>query len=181
MVQLAKIKYFCKSFNFIMASQIQVGKAIIRLRKLRGLSQEKFALESGIDRRYISDVENGKRNVSFELLNRVVDYFKISLCSFFEIAEQTAVFKSIDEFRSFLIERGDKDTVYFANPDFVDAILGISDDGRVVYSYSRMAESLMLKEQMTYEEAVEFIDYNTIRSIPYMGNNAPIIVYGILE
>ena len=162
-----------------MASQIQVGKAIIRLRKLRGLSQEKFALESGIDRRYISDVENGKRNVSFELLNRVVDYFNISLSSFFEIAEQTAVFKSIDEFRSFLIERGDKDSVYFTNPDFVDAILGISDDGRVVYSYSRMAESLMLKEQMTYEEAAEFIDYNTIRSIPYMGNHAPIIVYSI--
>lgn len=181
MVQLAKIKYFCESFDFIMASQIQVGKAIIRLRKIRGLSQEKFALESGIDRRYISDVENGKRNISFELLNRVVDYFKISLSSFFEIAEQTAVFNSIDELRSFLIERGDKDAVFFDSPDFVDAILGISEDGRVVYSYSRMAESLMLKEQMTYEEAIEFIDYNTIRSIPYMGNHAPIIVYGILD
>ena len=65
---MAKKKYFCMSFTVIMASQKQVGKAIIRLRKLRGLSQEKFALESGIDRRYISDVENGKRNFSFELL-----------------------------------------------------------------------------------------------------------------
>ena len=80
---MAKMEYFCKSNIFIMVSQIQVGKTIIRLRKLRGLSQEKFALESGIDRRYISDVENGKRNVSFEFLNRVADYFNLSLSSFF--------------------------------------------------------------------------------------------------
>lgn len=162
---------------FIMASQIQVGKAIIRLRKQRGLSQEKFALESGIDRRYISDVENGKRNVSFELLNRVVDYFNLSLSSFFEIAEQAVSFRSIDELETFLIEQGRKESVFFTNPDFLEAIIGMSDDGRLVYSYSRMVESLMLKEKMSYEDAVEFIDYNTVRSIPYMGTNAPIIVY----
>ena len=178
---MAKKKYFCMSFTVIMASQKQVGKAIIRLRKLRGLSQEKFALESGIDRRYISDVENGKRNFSFELLNRVVDYFNVSLSSFFEIADQTSSYKSIDELKTFLIEHGYKETVFFTNPDFVDAILGISDDGRVVYSYSRMVESLMLGERMSYEEATEFIDYNTIRSIPYMGIHHPIIVYGFLE
>ena len=103
MVQLAKIKYFCKSFNFIMASQIQVGKAIIRLRKLRGLSQEKFALESGIDRRYISDVENGKRNVSFELLNRVVDYFNISLSSFLKLLSRRLFLRVSTSFGLFLL------------------------------------------------------------------------------
>ena len=178
---MAKKKYFCMSFTVIMASQKQVGKDIIRLRQLRGLSQEKFALESGIDRRYISDVENGKRNFSFELLNRVVDYFNVSLSSFFEIADQTSSYKSIDELKTSLIEHGYKETVFFTNPDFVDAILGISDDGRVVYSYSRMVESLMLGERMSYEEAAEFLDNNTIRSIPYMGKHRPIIVYGFLE
>ena len=103
MVQLAKIKYFCKSFNFIMASQIQVGKAIIRLRKLRGLSQEKFALESGIDRRYISDVENGKRNVSFERLNRVVDYFNISLSSFLKLLSRRLFLRVSTSFGLFLL------------------------------------------------------------------------------
>ena len=29
---------------------------------------------------------------------------------------------------------------------------------------------------MTYEDAMEFIDYNTIRAIPYFGSNAPIVV-----
>lgn len=162
-----------------MVSQEQVGKTIIRLRKLRGLSQEKFALESGIDRRYLSDVENGKRNISFELLNRIADFFGVSLSFFLEEAEQSASFKDIDELRVFLVERGDEKTVFFTNPDFIDAIVGISEDGRLVYSYSKMVDSLMLSDNMSYEEAVEFIDYNTIRSLPYMGEKSPIVLYRI--
>ena len=162
-----------------MVSQEQVGKAIIRLRKLRGLSQEKFALESGIDRRYISDVENGKRNVSFDVLNRVASFFKISLSSFIEEAELSVSFNSVDEIRDFLLERGDEDSVYFTNPDYIHAIIGISDDGRLVYSFSKMVECLMLSESLSYEEAVEFIDYNTLRAIPYMGEKAPIVMYKI--
>lgn len=80
-----------------MVTQKEVGQAIIRFRKLHGLSQERFALESGIDRRYLSDVENGKRNVSFDLLNRVASYFKVSLGHFLEEAEQSFTFFSIDD------------------------------------------------------------------------------------
>lgn len=165
-----------------MASQKQVGKAIIRLRKLHNLSQEKFALDSGIDRRYISDVENGKRNFSFELLNRVANFFNLSLSSFFSIVEQSeASFNCIEELRSFLNDCGKDETVYFTAPDFVNAIIGITDDGRLVYSYSRMAESLMLEEGMSYNEAVEFIESNMIRSIPNFGEHAPIIVHSVLS
>ena len=156
-----------------MVSQEQVGKTIIRLRKLRGLSQEKFSLESGIDRRYLSDVENGKRNVSFELLNRVASFFGVSLSCFLQEAERSVLFKSLDELQSFLVERGD--------PDFLDAIIGISDDGRIVYSYSKMVENLMLNDNLSYEDAIEFIEYNTMRSLPYMGEHAPIIVYSISD
>lgn len=162
-----------------MVSQEQVGKAIIRLRKLRGLSQEKFALESGIDRRYLSDVENGKRNISFELLNRVANYFGISLSCFIEEAERTISFKTVDELQEYLAERGYEHLEFFANPDFIDAIIGVSEDGRLVYSYSKMIESLVLRDKMSYEEAVEFIDYNNTRSVPFIGQHAPIIIYGI--
>ena len=41
--------------------------------------------------------------------------------------------------------------------------------GHVIYSYPRMLEHLVLNDGMTYEEAAEFIDYNTIGSLPYMG------------
>jgi hypothetical protein len=37
----------------------------------------------------------------------------------------------------------------------------------------------MEEEEFTEEEAIEWIDYNTIRALPYMGEKAPIIMYPI--
>ena len=71
----------------VMVSQEQIGKAIVLLRKEKGLSQESFAYESGIDRRYLSDIENGKRNISLDVLNRISAFFKIPLSSFISKAE----------------------------------------------------------------------------------------------
>ena len=51
------------------------------------MSQETFAYESGIDRRYMSDIENGKRNISLDILERVADKLGIPLSEFFKIAE----------------------------------------------------------------------------------------------
>lgn len=47
-----------------------------------------------------------------------------------------------------------------------------------MYDYERMAEHLMDNDGMTYEEAVEFIDYNTVSACPYMPNH-PIILVSI--
>ena len=162
-----------------MVSQEQIGMAIIRLRKRRGLSQEKFALESGIDRRYLSDIENGKRNVSFELLNRVANYFKVTLSSFIVEAEHSGVFNNVDELREYLIEHGHVGSTYFTNPEFLDAIVGVSNDGRLAYSYIKMVDELMLTTKLSYEEAVEFIEYNTLRTLPFMGDKCPIILNSI--
>ena len=38
-----------------------------------------------------------------------------------------------------------------------------------------MVESLAKEDGMTYEDAAEFIDYNTIRALPYLGDKAPIV------
>lgn len=162
-----------------MVSPEQVGKTIIRLRKLRGLSQEKFALESGIDRRYLSDVENGKRNVSFELLNRIANYFNVSLSCFFAEVERPVTFASIEQLRGFLIERCEEDSTFFTEPDFIEAIVGISADGRLVYSHTKMVESLVLGNNMSHDDAIEFIEHNTFRALSYMGNKCPIILYNI--
>lgn len=60
-----------------------------------------------------------------------------------------------------------------------DAIVGLSqDDNHIIYSYSRFKECLM-KEGMSEEDADEWISFNTIRSIPYMGEYAPILMYDI--
>lgn len=64
----------------------------------------------------------------------------------------------------------------FVDPDYISAVIGISTDDRVVYSYEKMVEFLVNSDGIAYEDAEEFIEYNTIRTIPYMGKNSPIIV-----
>ena len=60
-----------------------------------------------------------------------------------------------------------------------NSIIGFTTDGRVVYGYDKMVEELMQDEGWSYEEAAEWIDYNTIRSLSYAGCGAPIIMYSI--
>ncbi|MFP4598317.1 MAG: helix-turn-helix domain-containing protein [Persicimonas sp.] len=43
-----------------------VGSNIRRLRSERDLSQQELAAEAGINRAYLSTVENGKRNISID-------------------------------------------------------------------------------------------------------------------
>jgi hypothetical protein len=75
-----------------------------------------------------------------------------------------------------------EDAIVFGNMLSYDgSIVGVTTDGRVVYDYDKMVEELMQDEEWSYEDAVEWIEYNTIRSLPYAGENAPIIMYRILE
>ena len=60
------------------------GQRLKELRKKAGLSQEKFALECGLDRTYIAGIESGKRNVSLESIEKIAKGFKISLHELFE-------------------------------------------------------------------------------------------------
>lgn len=84
---------------------------------------------------------------------------------------------TLDQVKEFLVEEGVEDAVVFDNPDYADAFVGFTCDGRAVYDYYKMVESLHSGEKMSYDEAREFIDYNTIRALPYMGPKAPIILY----
>lgn len=78
--------------------------------------------------------------------------------------------------RDTLVELGFEDAIVFDNPSYDDAIIGTSHDDRVVYSFEKMVECLMNDDGMSYEDAVEFIEYNTLRAIPYFGPNAPIVL-----
>ena len=90
-------------------------------------------------------------------------------------------FENLQALKTLLCELGWEDAIVFENPDFLDAVVGVDNDGRVIYDYDTMLESLMLKEDMSYEDSIEFVDYNTIRSLPYMGEKAPIIMYRFHE
>lgn len=73
-------------------------------------------------------------------------------------------------------------SIVLEEPAYETAIIGITDEGAVVYDYDKMIQYLVDKDGMTDEDAIDFISYNTIRAIPYMnmeGAVKPIIVYPI--
>jgi hypothetical protein len=72
-----------------------------------------------------------------------------------------------------------EDAIVFDNMSYDGSIIGVTTDGRVVYDYDKMVEELMQDEDWSYEDAVEWIEYNTIRALPYAGENGPIIMYSI--
>ena len=83
--------------------------------------------------------------------------------------------------KDILMDQGFENFIIFENPDYDSAIIGITENNQVVYDYEKMIEHLMQEDDMDYEEAVDFISYNTIRSLPYAGKGAPIIMYSIGE
>ena len=74
-----------------------------------------------------------------------------------------------------------EDAIVFDNYAYDNSIIGVSTDGRVVYSYEKMVQELMSDEGMSEMEAIEWIDYNTIRAIPYGGEFAPIVCEDLIK
>lgn len=70
--------------------------------------------------------------------------------------------------RDALCDMGHEDAVIFDGPDYDDAIVGVTDEGQVVYDYDAMVQSLMKQDGISMEEAIDFIEYNTIRALEYM-------------
>lgn len=160
-----------------MTLQEKIGAAIVQLRQAQGVSQEKLALEAEIGRRYMSDIENGKRNLSLDILVRIAQYFHMPLSQLIDRAESIDRKKpTLDNIKEWLVEHEAEGAVVLENPDYISAILGVTDDGRVVYSYEGMVEDLVETEGMDYDEAADFVSYNTLRALPYMGEKAPIII-----
>jgi transcriptional regulator with XRE-family HTH domain len=60
------------------------GKRLMQLRKERKISQETLAELSGLNRPYISGIEQGKRNVSLEVIESLAKALEIKIKDFFE-------------------------------------------------------------------------------------------------
>jgi hypothetical protein len=83
--------------------------------------------------------------------------------------------------REILCEMGHEDAVIFENPDYDSAIIGISDDNRVIYDYDKMVVDLMVTDGMNMVDAAEFIDYNTIGAYSETPELDPIVMYRLLD
>lgn len=78
-----------------------------------------------------------------------------------------------------LMDAGYDDVTYLVNYSYDDALIGVTEDGRAVYDFDKMVEWLMNEEGFTDTEAIEWIEFNTLRALPYMGDRAPIIMYSL--
>lgn len=63
------------------------------------------------------------------------------------------------------------------NLSFDNSIVGITEDGKLIYSLSKMITECQEELKCNYLEAVEWIEANTLPAISYFGDKAPIIIY----
>ena len=80
-----------------------------------------------------------------------------------------------------LLENGYEGVKYLTDFSYDSALIGVTHDDRAVYDYNLMVEWLMEDQGFTEEEAVDWIDYNTIRALPYMGADGPIVLHQFWE
>ena len=73
-----------------MSLQQNIGVALRALRAQKGVSQERLALETGIGRRYMSDIENGRRNVSLEIIEKLAAFFEMKASELIKIIEEVS-------------------------------------------------------------------------------------------
>ena len=69
----------------------QLGKRIAYLRKQKKMSQMDFALEAGINKNYLCDLEIGKRNTTLLILNKIARCLKINLSTLFQGIEDFTI------------------------------------------------------------------------------------------
>lgn len=88
-------------------------------------------------------------------------------------------FIDFSELRQWCIDNDHNNTVIFRDPDYSRAVVGITDNGALIYSHEKMVEWLMKAYELTETDAIEFIDKNTLVALDYGDEMKPIILYEI--
>lgn len=61
--------------------------------------------------------------------------------------------------------------------DYYPAIIGLAKDkSHIAYSREKLIECYMKANNWTYDEAMEWVEYNVERALPYYGDKAPVIL-----
>jgi transcriptional regulator with XRE-family HTH domain len=69
-----------------MTIQEKFGQRVKELRLQKNLSQERLANIAEIDRTYMTSLENGRRNVSLQNIEKVITALGVSVPEFFDAA-----------------------------------------------------------------------------------------------
>ena len=79
--------------------------------------------------------------------------------------------------RDYIAEEHEEAAI-FNVPSYDNSIVGITDDGHIIYDYDKMIREFMSEKNVTMQEAIEFVEYNTLRTIPYIEEAVrPIIMF----
>ena len=70
--------------------KVQIGERIKELRDAKKLSQQDLANAADMERTFITHIETGKRNISVDTLQKVLEALEISFKDFFDSAIFTA-------------------------------------------------------------------------------------------
>jgi transcriptional regulator with XRE-family HTH domain len=68
-----------------MKVQALVARNLRRLRVQNGLSQEGLAVDSGVDRSYMSRLERGLENPTIAMLDKIATTLKVEIVEFFVV------------------------------------------------------------------------------------------------
>lgn len=129
--------------------QKKFGSRVRELRKLRALSQEDLSFKCDLDRTYVSQVEQGKRNISLQNIKAMADALDVPIAALFSTSHPTP--KSIEE----------ADIAYRIKPAF-SIQCGFSVTGEDILSASNAtAKQLQLLPFSLYQS----IDLKTLSSI----------------
>ncbi len=64
---------------------VRIGDRIRELRKEKNLSQETLANIAEVDRTYMTKIENGKKNVTVKLLEKIITVLEVDFATFFNV------------------------------------------------------------------------------------------------
>lgn len=76
-----------------------------------------------------------------------------------------------------LLDNGYEDVPYLVNDSYDSALIAVTDDNRAVYDFDKMIDCLCDHYGWPVEEAIGWIEYNTIRALPYLGDCAPVVIH----
>ena len=68
----------------LMNIKSNIGQRIKELRLIKGISQEQLALRAELDRTYMTSVENGKRNISIQNIEKIIKALETTFEEFFK-------------------------------------------------------------------------------------------------
>lgn len=76
-----------------------------------------------------------------------------------------------------LRDERDDGLVLLEGPEFDGGIIGVSIDGRAVYSYEKLVVALMKANGWDEQDAIDWVDFNTVGSLVASGGHMPIVMH----